>query len=246
MAMVSRVCQLAFIGMIMFCPFYSQAEHMYISGRDLRTATGEKVVLRGFNQLVVYWDIPGRNYSEITKTGANACRIFWETTWNTPTDLDTTLTACIANEMIPIIGLWDASGKSLTSTEFDTVMAYWTSPAVVSVLKKHEKYLLINIANEAGETGSWTSTKQTTFNTVYADAINQIRSVGIQAPLIIDCAGWGTAEEYIQNSYSLLLAVDPNLMFSYHMYDNPSQTTIRQIIDHSVTNNYCLYIGELS
>ena len=51
-----------------------------VNGRYLYDRKGEKVILRGANAMIVFWDRSGeKNYPELAKTGANCCRIFWMT-----------------------------------------------------------------------------------------------------------------------------------------------------------------------
>ena len=59
----------------------------------------------------------------------------------TPDELDTAITNCRAEHMIPIIELHDATG------EFDKLQSlvdWWVKPEVVQVIQKHQEYLLVN------------------------------------------------------------------------------------------------------
>jgi mannan endo-1,4-beta-mannosidase len=73
-----------------------------VQGRYLYDRYGERVILRGANAMIVFWDREGKvNYPELAKTGANCCRIFWMTGHDPEpvmpaSDLDKTLQNCIA------------------------------------------------------------------------------------------------------------------------------------------------------
>jgi mannan endo-1,4-beta-mannosidase len=220
---------------------------MYVDGRYLYTSGGEKVILKGFNAMIVYWDIHGNvNFPEMEKTGANSCRIFWNLAFPTPkpTDLDLVLGNCIKNHMIPIICLWDATGKW---DKLQTCVDYWCAPAIVAILQKYEKNLLVNIANEAGDRAMG----NTVFSEKYASIVLQMRNAGIHTPLIIDSDGWGRNADAVLDNGSYLLEQDPdhNLIFSWHLWDpenwgNGTKPQIDRIINKAVSKNICFIIGE--
>jgi len=107
---------------------------MKVEGRFLYDKCGEKVVLRGVNAMIVYWDREGTiTFPEIAKTGSSCVRIFWKLDHPTPTseELDLAITNCIANEMIPMVGLWDATGDW---SKLKFCVDWWTSPEIVEVV----------------------------------------------------------------------------------------------------------------
>ena len=89
-----------------------QAQTMTVKGRHLYTAAGEKVVLRGVNEMFIWSrDKTGETIlPEIAKTGANSCRLAWNTT-GAPAEMEKLISNCIKNQMIPIIELHDATGN---------------------------------------------------------------------------------------------------------------------------------------
>jgi len=218
-----------------------------VQGRFLYTPDGEKVILKGANTMIVYWDIHGDiNYPELAKTGANACRIFWNLDYPKPqpADLDLTLQNCIDNHMIPIICLWEATGDW---SMLQYCVDYWTSEEIAAILKKYEKYLIVNIANEAGSQAMGDNV----FKSKYEDLVNQMRTAGIHTPLIIDSDQWGRNASSVLNTGAYLLEKDPdhNLIFSWHLWDpsywgTGSKTSIKNIIDQSVTKELPLVVGE--
>ena len=221
-----------------------------VQGRYLYDRAGNRVVLRGANAMIVFWDRAGIvNYPELAKTGANCCRIFWRT-GHAPepvmpaADLDETLQNCIKNKMIPMVSVWDATGDW---SQLQTCVDYWTRSDVSAVLRKHEKYLLLNIANEAGSN----AVGGDEYREKYTTAVQQIRNAGIHVPLVIDADQWGRNGDVLNENGPDLLEQDPNhnLIFSWHLWDptnwgNGSKSAIRRIIDGSIDKNICLIVGE--
>lgn len=225
----------------------AQLPGMYVDGRYLYSATGDTVILKGFNAMIVYWDIHGDvNFPEIEKTGANCVRIFWNLDYPTPQpeDLDKVLNNCILHHMIPIICLWDATGKW---NKIQQCVNYWTSPLITPILKKYERHLIVNIANEPGDAVMGDST----FRSTYKAAVNQIRDAGLHTPLIIDADNWGRNADAVLDNGEYLLQEDPdhNLVFSWHLWDPENWGTgtkpeIDRIITKAAGKNICFIVGE--
>lgn len=79
---------------------------------------------------------------------------------------------------IPMVNCHASTGKWEV---MPACVDYWVRPDILTVLKRHESYLLINIANEAGE-GIVTSQM---FWTAYELAVRRIRAAGLHvAPII--------------------------------------------------------------
>jgi mannan endo-1,4-beta-mannosidase len=226
---------------------YSQPAAMYVKDRYLFSANGDTVILKGFNAMIVYWDIHGdRNFPEIEKTGANCVRIFWNLAAPTPQpdDLDKVLENCIKHHMIPIISLWEATG------DWDKIqycVDYWRSAEIVPILQKYQEHLLLNIANEPGNKAM----ADTVFRNTYASAVNQLRTAGLHMPLIMDADNWGRHADALLNNGPYLLEEDPdkNLIFSWHLWDPANWGTgtvseITRIINKAAVTNICFIVGE--
>jgi hypothetical protein len=184
-----------------------------VYGRHIYDYCGEQVNLRGVNKMVIWTDLDGiPAFHEIAKTGANVVRIVWLTT-GSAAELDTAITNAIDNHLIPMVGLWDHTGNWPGLQE---LVSYWTRPDIVSVIQKHEQYLLVNIGNEVGDA----AVTEEQFKEGYRLAILRMRIAGIHTPLVIDGSDWGKSIDMLQATGPYLQSIDPdhNLIFDVHMY----------------------------
>ena len=219
----------------------SQYPGFRVAGRFLYDRCGEKVILRGVNKMIVWTDINGTSFPEIAKTGANCVRIVWVTTGDID-KFDAAIARCRENKMIPMVELHDATGEW---SKLSACVDWWVKPEVVSVIQKHEEYLLVNIANECGNQVS-----NDDFKEGYTTAVTRMREAGIHVPLVIDGAKWGQDINILQATGPDLIAADPdhNLLFSVHMwwpdvYGYNDQSIINEIAQ-SVQMNLPLIVGE--
>ncbi len=226
---------------------------MYVNGRNLYSAAGEKVILRGFNEMIIYsgGDPTGSaTFPEIAKTGANTVRICWNSSGSAAT-LDNVLANCIANKMIPMVQLNDLSllgdsGNLITS--LPTLLNYWTRADVKTVILKYKKWLLLNIGNEVGGNPI---PSDAAYTSAYISAVQQLRTAGYTMPLVIDAAGWGQQESFILNNWQTILQADSqkSLLFSLHPYWKDTnisalQTRFTNLVNAVVTNNIPFILGE--
>ena len=192
---------------------------LYISGKNLMTPCGDTIILHGVNNMNGWKageNLLLQDFSEIKKTGSNCVRIVWQADpgfGTSVSDFDIVLQSCIENGLIPIPELHDATS---TWSKLSSLVDWWTSSEVVTVLKKHEKYMILNIGNEVGD-GDVTDDD---YIKGYTNAIQRIRAQGIICPLLIDAAGYGQGFSYISNNAASIINSDPlkNIMFSIHLY----------------------------
>lgn len=217
----------------------------YVEGRHLYDQCGEKVILRGVANPNIWFERDGlAQYQEIEKTGANVVRIVWDTT-GTAAQLDAAILNCINLKMIPMIECHDATCKLDLLNE---VVDYWTRTDIIEVIQEHEEYLLLNIANEAGD---W-ATSASAFRTAYESAILRIREADIHVPLVIDATDCGKKIDVLQSEGPYLIGIDPdsNLIFSIHMWWNTKtgypESKISQEIEQSVNMGLPLIVGEFA
>ena len=217
---------------------------MYVNGRNLYSAVGEKVVLRGVNEMFIYSnDKQGTTIlPQIEKSGANVVRLVW-LSWGSAADLDSLIKNCIKNKMIPLVDLHDATGNW---GNLQTCLNYWKRPDIVTVMNRHKKWVLLNIANEAGDA----SVSDSQFRAAYIDAVAQLRGVGYTMPLIIDTSDWGKNESTIVATWNDIFQSDPqkNCLFSLHPYwvdaVATQQTRFTNFFNAVVANNIPVILGE--
>ncbi len=180
------------------------------------------------------------SFAEIAKTGANAVRIVWLTTSPAP-EFDATLSNAVAEHLIPILDMHDATGRWDKLTE---VVDYWVRPDTVEVIRKHETHLLINIANEAGRD----EVRDDQFVAEYSKAVSRMRAAGIRVPLIIDAAGWGRNAEQLLRAAPALLAQDRDLIFSWHAWDTSGDQASRvtRNLELAAEEGIPLIVGEFA
>ena len=147
--------------------------------------------------------------------------------------------------MIPMVELHDATGDwNGLQKEVD----YWTSPEIAAVVKKHERYFLLNIANECGDE----TVTNDQFKTSYESAIKQIRNAGIKCPLVIDASDWGKNLAQLRAAGAYLINADPehNLLFSVHLYwavsDGADKAFITNEFQQSVNIGLPFIVGEFT
>jgi lysophospholipase L1-like esterase/thiol-disulfide isomerase/thioredoxin len=195
---------------------------MKTGGKYVYDACGQKMILRGVNQMTCWTDWIGTPrdgmpmFSEIAKTGANAVRIVWIYTENTTVDeLDRAITNAANYGMIPMIEIHNQTCNWSTDAMTE-VLNWWTKPEVVALIKKHQKYLMVNFANEMGTGG----TTAESFKAEYSRVISAMRVSGIHTPIVIDSSSCGQDESMIMQTAQSLVASDPdhNLVFSLHIY----------------------------
>ena len=224
-----------------------------VSGRSLLDPCGDEIVLKGVNKMSVFDEVDpnGDSYfMEIAKTGSNAVRIVWQRTYSNGSasntaQLENLIKNCMKEKMIPIVEMHDAT---CDLSGLGQIADYWTSPAILALVKKYEHAILVNIANEAGD---YTVTAPP-FVTAYKSAITQLRDAGIRAPLIVDAPDCGKNLELIVPIASQLIQHDPlhNLMFSTHPYwsktAGATPAFIADQLNNAVSNNVPLLLGELA
>ena len=222
----------------------------YVQGRDLYDRNGERVLLRGFNKMNVWTDPDGSiSFPEIRKTGANTVRIVWAMTpgdWDpTAADLDAVIGNAVANRLIPMIELHDATGNW---AGLPALVDWWVRPDVVAVIRKYEQVLLVNIGNEVGDDTVTTEM----FVAGYRSAVERMRDAGIRTPLVIDAPDWGKNLTVLTAAAPALLDADPehNLVFSVHLYwpkaFGADAEFIRTHLQLAADAGYPLVVGEFS
>lgn len=184
----------------------------FVQDRFLFSKDNEKVILRGINHMFIWTDREGKTIPEIAKTGANVVRIVWNMRGRV-SDLDNIIQECIANNMIPMPELHDATGAWDKLTQ---ILDFWLRDEVLQMISNHQEYLLLNFGNEIGDGEIDTEEFFNAYNTV----VTKMRAARIRVPIIIDADEWGQSTNNIMKQGRRLLQSDPehNLMFSVHMW----------------------------
>lgn len=212
----------------------------YIDGRHLYDPCGEQVVLRGVNKMVVWTDRQGTSFAEIARTGANAVRAVWSIDVP-PGEADAMLTNARQHGLIPMLEMHDATGDW---SKLDAVVDYWVQPAMVDLIRKHERYLLVNVANEAGQ-----DVPDALFRDTYVEIVQRMRRAGIRVPIIVDASGWGRDHEQVLAVGPEIVASDSlsNTMMSVHWWHSDNNTSrITQALERSVELDLPFIVGEFA
>lgn len=222
----------------------NEHNRMFVEGRNIYTAAGEPVVLRGFNEMMVWSDNPSGSWvmEEMAKTGANAVRIV-ATNEYSANNLNSAIQNAIQNGMIPIPECHDATGEW---DKLQDCVDYWLRPEINRVIQDHKKWILLNIANEVGDD----SITGEQFAKGYKSAIDQIRKAGIRVPLIIDGPTWGRNYKILLDKWAELNEYDPEhaIIPSVHTYwvgpEGQRKDDYRYVIDKAVNDEIPVIFGE--
>ena len=184
-------------------------------GTQLIDAVGQPFVVVGVNNPHAWFgERAYKALDDIAATRVNTVRIVWDTHGQAE-QLERIIQRCITLKMIPMVELHDVTGSSSGQRLLDMV-GYFTREDIKTVLKRHQRYLLINIANEWGghdvDTQHWLNS--------YTAAVAAMRKAGFTTTLVVDGPGWGQNIQPILESGGELITNDPlhNILFSVHMY----------------------------
>jgi mannan endo-1,4-beta-mannosidase len=211
----------------------------YVQDGALFDRCGEQVILRGINHPTLYVDRQGEALPEIAKTGANSVRLFWFASHGVDIgEAEAAISETIAQHMIPILEMHD----STCEWALDDIAAYWTSQDAVALIKRYEKQLIVNIANEPSAPDA------STFRAKYSEVIKRMRAAGIHVPLMIDGSHCGRDYAPLLSQGPALLEADPdhNLIFSAHLYDPMSASELGDVMQKFVSAKLAFVVGEFA
>ncbi len=199
-------------------PAYNTGTGFYVVGTDIFDANGQQFVMRGLNH-TTWWGNGANNLlalDQFSKTGANAVRTVFGTDFGvsqTPAQRQYIAEQLIKNKIVPVVE--DHMGTVLEDqASLDAIVDRWLDPANVSWLKKNEKYVILNIANEWGpDSELWRD--------AYISNIARIRNAGINALIMVDAGLKGQSMHTISAWAKDVQAADPqhNVVFSIHLYE---------------------------
>jgi len=252
---------------ISFTAFSQNGNSVFtIDGRQLKDSCNETIVLRGVNYGNVWeTDMGIQGFSQIAKTNANCVRICLERkyiSWvaGNPVvedlrggQIDTIILAALDQKLIPIVEIHDftdgSAQHSRIQANLDSAIMFWTGPSVMAALKKHSRFLILNLANEPEH---WQDTEQE-FYDACSTSINSIRAAGLNVPIMIDGMHWGQDHTFFlhNGNGANLLAGDPEhkLLFSVHTYWATSDVPNAEMTSRFVSmynSNLPFVIGEFA
>ncbi|MBP9069147.1 MAG: cellulase family glycosylhydrolase [Bacteroidia bacterium] len=238
---------------------------IHVSGRYILGPCNDTLILKGVNYAPYNWGWSPTQLriNQVALSGANCVRLPWyvttpdgptpQATYNNLVNLDSALSKCVQNKMIPIVELHDLTCVN-NATALVTLSNFFVQPAVKTLINKYKHSIILNIANEALFV-SWAgnpTAAQTTFSNTYSSIVNTIRSNSITVPIMIDGSECGTNLDLLANVGQVLLAADPasNLIFSAHAYwnsfaSNDSAQALAKI-NYALTKNIPFVFGEVA
>lgn len=258
---------------------FAQQQTLEVNGKILTTVSGQEITLRGINYPIIdEGNISLANAAQYQHkidqaalTGANAIRIPWYTNgthWRddpqsgTPGTiagyvnnghLGNILAYCHAKGMIPILEIHNATCSNDWTLFNNTVMPWWTSQVVLDMIETHQEYLIINLANEFGY-AQWTGNPtdaMTVFQGNYNAAIANLRSLGVNVPIMVDAPDCGQSSTQLLSVAQSMADADPghNLIFSSHAYwygYANSAALVETKLDEADAANVCFVLGEVA
>lgn len=144
-------------------PAYNTSSGFFVRDGKVYDANGTPFIAAGINNAHGWDDFVGDTKAlnalpAIAGFGFNAVRVIWGgytssvSSWKCTTPekmeiLDQILQSCVSHKMVPMVGLWDGSGKGEAALVRE-MTRFWVDNK--ELFKKYEKHLMINIANEWG------------------------------------------------------------------------------------------------
>jgi Cellulase (glycosyl hydrolase family 5) len=218
-------------------PAHNTGTGFFVANGKLYDSKGAEFRVRGVNKL--HWDAqsPG-----IPKTRANTER--WVIDFKQPTSTNIGLMQeSIDNQIVPMPGNWegtcDESPDTLTS-----IVDEWV--AQESAWKPLEPYMILNIANEWGPSG-------TGWRDAYITAIDRLRKAGYLCTISITSGGCGQNNDDLVSYAQAVYDSDPqkNVIFDQHIYGNWAngngqswQTDLGTGLDNLVALGLPVIVGE--
>lgn len=225
------------------CKVVSKAAKGFtVTGSVLKDANGNAFIARGVNNPHAWFDTEAYNVlANLAARKTNLIRVVWSMN-GTASRLDQILTAIEAQKMVSIVELHDGTGSN-SAAVLQNMANYWARSDVAAILKKHERTIMINIANEWGDH----SMAALQWRDAYKQPITTIRNAGLSTTIVIDNPNWGGNPNGGLLYGWDLINHDPqhNLLFSVHAYSsfNNSNDLYNMMYNYK-NNNLALLIGE--
>lgn len=238
-----KTISLALVAALLSAIACASPQTIYVDNGEIKTAAGEPLVMRGFNEMFVWSDDPTgeRLMPQIAQTGANTVRLVWSAKYPDHAHLVSLIERTLAHKMVAVVECHDATGK--WGDELQHCVDFWKNPRLTGAIESNRRWTILNIANEAGAHGI----SDEDFIATYQNAIRELRDWGYSVPIMIDAAVWGQDIAQLLRTAPQLLAQDPlhNLIFSAHSYwpENESLANY-QLAAKAREQGVALIIGE--
>jgi len=259
------------ISVILLITIQLQAQQLFsTNGNQILDPCGQAFIPRGVNySLADDWNFPdnlndGRERSsEIIKANPNTVRIEWYVDYGNvsrPTltleGLDSVISRFARANIVSILEIHDFTHNHTDTTAFNSqVIAWWTSPAVLQLINKHQSHLLLNIANEYGpslyDSFGNPNANYTTQITAWVQHIKScimyLRSAGIIIPIIVDAPNYGMDYQTVIDHGSEFVSHDPlhKIIMSCHAYWNDNAAGMQSIASQMAALSFPVIFGEV-
>jgi len=241
-------------------PSYNTGEGFFTLGNKVYDANGHEFVVRGLNH-THWWGNQVNNVAaipHIARTEANTVRLVFGDSFHalSPSQQRDLIVQYTDLGIVPMVEHHGAT-CSESASDLARLVDYWLEPGRADYLREFEDKIMLNIANEWGNSS-------TVWRDAYKTAVTRLRNADINALIVIDAGGnCGQNPSAIQNYGQDIIDHDPqhNILFSQHMYafwrDNPNAPDIGTWNGHApyaiqpelediVNQNLPLIIGEFS
>ncbi len=200
-------------------PSYNSGTGFFVLNGKIYDPNGNQFIPMGVN--AAHYDEAWATCSSncgTANSGANAMRVFVYDFTNTAQN--NAFMNTLKNQHIVSIPTCAGVNNGGTATSCNsstgaitTCVSQWI--AAYSTFKPFEKYMILNLANEWGDSN-------TTWRDTYISAIQQLRNAGYLCPIMIDQSGCGQDVSAVVNYGAAIEAADPqhNVIFSQHIYGN--------------------------
>ena len=218
-----------------------------MKGSKLYDGEGNEFIFRGVNLAHAWFkDKTKFSINEINSLGANSARIVLATgakwTKTSYSELEKIILWCENDGIICVLEVHDFTGSDNPKDITSSAVEYWKE--MKNLLNEHQKYVIVNIANEW--LGSWN--KGSLWGDTYVAAIKSMRAIGIENAIMVDSSGWGQESGPIIKDAKRVLEADPdkNVIFSYHVYAalGKDDNTLISAFDGLKKTGVCWIVGE--
>ncbi|MBO0212884.1 cellulase family glycosylhydrolase [Vibrio sp. Vb2880] len=224
---------------------------LYVSGSVLYEYNGTPFKIRGINHAHAWYaDKLETALQGISSTGANTVRIVLSNghRWNKTSaeEVGNIIRLAKSYNLIAVLEVHDTTGygEESSAADLNSAADYWIE--IKEKLIGEENYVIINLGNEPFGNGIISSD----WVKAHKDAINRLRSEGMNHVIMVDAPNWGQDWQNIMlDNATSILDSDPlhNIIFSVHMYEvYGDYSTVNNYISSFINKGISLVVGEFA